>query len=263
MSLSIADIGQEVKVSYQPNKTDPLPYIGLEHVEPQSLQLLGFGSSTEVQSTKNRFEKGDILFGVLRPYFKKLVVAPFAGVCSTEFCVIRPKNEGDRNYLFYLLAQDKFIEYATTNSVGARPRTKWRLFSDYELKVHSDGVKSDIGALISNYDYLIQNNRRRIKLLEESGRLLYKEWFVCLRFPGHEHVGVANGVPEGWRKKPIKEVFTLNYGKALTAGLRVPGVVPVYGSSGAIGSHNKPLVKAPGIIVGRKGNVGSLSLIHI
>ena len=65
-------------------------------------------------------------------------------------------------------------------------------------------------------------------------------------------------MPEGWGNKPIKEIITLNYGKALKADLRVHGVFPVYGSSGVVGSHNKLLVKAPGIVVGRKGNVGSI-----
>ena len=54
--------------------------------------------------------------------------------------------------------------------------------------------------IISAYDDLIENNRRRIQLLEQSARLLYKEWFVRLRFPGHEHVKIKDGVPEGWKK---------------------------------------------------------------
>ncbi|MFG1487664.1 restriction endonuclease subunit S, partial [Oceanospirillum sp. HFRX-1_2] len=90
-----------------------------------------------------------------------------------------------------------------------------------------------------------------------SARLLYQEWFVHLRFPGHEQVKITDGVPEGWEKKPLKQIATLNYGKALKADVRVPGPFPVYGSSGEVGSHEKALVKGPGIVVGRKGNVGS------
>ena len=117
--------------------------------------------------------------------------------------------------------------------------------------------------LISAYDDLIENNKRRIELLEESARQLYKEWFVRFRFPGHEHVKIVDGVPEGWEKKTLKELLTLNYGKALKADNRIPGDFPVYGSSGVVGSHNKSLVKGPGIIVGRKGNVGSIHWSHI
>lgn len=54
------------------------------------------------------------------------------------------------------------------------------------------------GGILSAYDDLIENNRRRMALLEESARLLYREWFVRLRFPGHEHTRIVDGVPEGW-----------------------------------------------------------------
>lgn len=127
-------------------------------------------------------------------------------------------------------------------------------------KEHS--IQAAVEELISPYDDLIDNNRRRIKLLEESARLLYQEWFVHLRFPGHEQIKITDGVPEGWNKKPLKQVATLNYGKALKAEVRVPGLFPVYGSSGEVGSHEKPLVKGPGIVVGRKGNVGSIYWVN-
>lgn len=80
-----------------------------------------------------------------------------------------------------------------------------------------------IADFIATYDDLIENNRRRIQLLEESARLIYQEWFVQLRFPAHEQVKINDGVPEGWEKKPLKQIATLNYGKALKAEVRVPG----------------------------------------
>ena len=64
-----------------------------------------------------------------------------------------------------------------------------------------------IASILSAYDDLIENNRRRIQLLEQAARLLYKEWFVHLRFPGHEHVNIKDGVPEGWEKKQVKDLL--------------------------------------------------------
>jgi type I restriction enzyme S subunit len=119
-------------------------------------------------------------------------------------------------------------------------------------------IQRRIASILSAYDDLIQNNLRRIKLLEESARLLYKEWFVRLRFPGHEHTRIINGVPEGWERKRLGEVIELRYGKSLKESDRVEGPYPVYGSSGIIGSHSHFLVKGPGIIVGRKGNAGTV-----
>ena len=71
-----------------------------------------------------------------------------------------------------------------------------------------------------------------------------------------------NGVPERWQEKTLRKVATLNYGKALKDSTRIPGDVPVYGSSGIVGRHNKALVAGPGIILGRKGNVGSVRWSH-
>mgnify|MGYP000878576780 CR=1 FL=1 len=119
-------------------------------------------------------------------------------------------------------------------------------------------IQIEIVKTLSAYDALIENNLRRIALLEESAQLLYREWFVSLRFPGYEHSHIVDGVPEGWERKTLGECVTLNYGKALKAELRVDGEFPVYGSSGIVGSHNKPLVTGPAIILGRKGNVGSV-----
>jgi type I restriction enzyme S subunit len=119
-------------------------------------------------------------------------------------------------------------------------------------------IQQRIIDILSPYDDLIENNLRRMALLEESARLLYREWFVRLRFPGHEHTRIVNGVPEGWERKQLGDVLTLNYGKALKESDRIEGPVPVYGSSGVVGTHSEALVKGPGIIVGRKGNVGSI-----
>jgi type I restriction enzyme S subunit len=70
---------------------------------------------------------------------------------------------------------------------------------------HRD-VQTRAGALLAAYDDLIENNTRRIKLLEDAARLLYEEWFVRLRFPGHEHTPIKDGVPEGWHHKLFSEV---------------------------------------------------------
>ena len=115
-----------------------------------------------------------------------------------------------------------------------------------------------IAGILTAYDDLIENNQRRIQLLEQSARLLYKEWFVHLRFPGYEQVRIKDGVPEGWARKPLGEVAPLNYGSALKKEDRFPGSIPVYGSSGIVGTHNQAEVHGPTIIVGRKGNVGSV-----
>ncbi|WP_395793684.1 restriction endonuclease subunit S [Aquimonas sp.] len=76
-----------------------------------------------------------------------------------------------------------------------------------------------IASVLSAYDDLIENNRRRIALLEESARLLYREWFVHLRFPGHEHIKIVDGLPDDWTSQAFGQVAELRYGKAFPTRL--------------------------------------------
>ncbi|MFZ3585202.1 restriction endonuclease subunit S [Loktanella sp. DJP18] len=127
-----------------------------------------------------------------------------------------------------------------------------------KVRLPSRLVQERIASILSAYDDLIETNRRRITLLEEAARLLYREWFVHFRFPGHEHVKITDGVPDGWERGDFGSVAQLNYGKALKAENRIEGPFPVYGSSCKVGIHEKALVESPAIVVGRKGNVGSV-----
>ena len=131
----------------------------------------------------------------------------------------------------------------------------------HEIKVRAPDTphQKRIARALSAYDDLIDNNRRRNKLLEDSVRLLFDEWFVRMRIPGHEAAVAMDGLPSGWSQTPLGSSVSLNYGKALKAEQRNDdGDVPVYGSSGIVGTHDKALAPGPGIIVGRKGNVGSV-----
>ena len=141
---------------------------------------------------------------------------------------------------------------------AAQPNANAKVLASFRLRFPERSIQNRIAFILSVYDDLIENNRRRIQLLEQTARLLYREWFVRLRFPGHEHVTITDGVPEGWEKRPLGKVAPLSYGKALKKDHRIPGRFPVYGSSGIIGTHNRAMVTGPTIIVGRKGNVGSV-----
>jgi type I restriction enzyme S subunit len=123
-------------------------------------------------------------------------------------------------------------------------------------------IQRRIAGILSAYDELIENSQRRIKILESMARTLYREWFVHFRFPGHESIprvpSPLGEIPQGWEVKKLGEVLELNYGKALKKEDRRDGEYPVFGSSGIVGTHESALVDGPGIIVGRKGNVGSV-----
>jgi len=119
-----------------------------------------------------------------------------------------------------------------------------------------------IASILSAYDNLIQVNTRRIAILVEMATHLFDEWFVRYNYPGRSSLGANDSndqsVPAGWGGYVLGDVLSLSYGKALKADDRIEGPVPVFGSSGVVGWHDAPLVTGPGIIVGRKGNVGAV-----
>lgn len=124
---------------------------------------------------------------------------------------IRPHACLNHEFLYYTFLYmgktGRFSALFTGATIKHLPREKLALL---EVAVPPLPVQKSIGSLLSAYDDLIENNRRRMALLEESARLLYQEWFVRLRFPGHEHVQIKNGVPEGWERKSTTEVIDIN-----------------------------------------------------
>lgn len=121
-----------------------------------------------------------------------------------------------------------------------------------------------IVSILSTYDDLIENNRRRIELLEKAARLLYKEWFVQLHFPGHEHVKIVGGVPEGWGKKLLGEVVDIKKGKNITKEIAIEGDVPVVaGGLTPAYFHNTANTIGPVITVSASGaNAGYVNLYY-
>jgi type I restriction enzyme S subunit len=118
------------------------------------------------------------------------------------------------------------------------------------------------GEIISAYDDLIENNRRRIALLEEAARMLYREWFVHFRFPGHEHDQIIDGLPEGWERKRLGDILTLKRGYDLPEAKRVVGGIPVVSSAGITGFHNQHKAVGPGVVTGRYGTLGEVYYIE-
>jgi type I restriction enzyme S subunit len=159
-----------------------------------------------------------------------------------------------------LLVESEAYKSFVRSMVGgaAQPNASAPILGKFAFALPSREEQEEIVRIVEDFNFAIKINRRRIALLEDAARQIYKEWFVRLRFPGYERVKVVNGVPEGWERKRLGELLQLNYGKSLKKSDRVDGEFAVFGSSGTIGNHAEALVEGPGIIVGRKGNVGSV-----
>ena len=172
---------------------------------------------------------------------------------------LRSKQGLDQTYLRCLISSQYFSNYVQPIVTGVNvPHISSKQIGDFKIPLPSIKVQEKVAAILSAYDDLIENDKRRIVLLEKMAEEIYREWFVRMRFPGHEKVRFKKGVPVDWEIAKLGDVLELLYGKALKESDRADGDFAVYGSGGIVGTHNKAIVKGPGIIVGRKGNVGSV-----
>ena len=133
----LGNVAETARKQIQPNSmTVDTLYVGLEHIPRQSLGLDSWGTADRLESAKSCFEKGDILFGKLRPYFHKVVIAPFAGVCSTDILVCKSKLMSYYGFVAMHLFSAELVTYADRLSNGAKmPRVNWKDLSDYALTI--------------------------------------------------------------------------------------------------------------------------------
>jgi type I restriction enzyme S subunit len=185
-------------------------------------------------------------------------------IISNKQLKLRPNREiCNVLYLFYFFGSPQMVGYVRRiASSAAVPGINLALLKSFQIALPPLDIQERIASILSGYDDLIENNTRRIAILEEMARALYQEWFVHFRFPSHEHMPLVDSplgpIPDGWEVGKLEHYVELAYGKALKADDRLEGPFPVYGSSGVVGYHSSSLVDGPGIIVGRKGNVGSV-----
>ena len=177
-------------------------------------------SSTQKVITVERFlsEKGkEKLKRLLLPKKSSCVVcigATIGKTCMTQTLsfsnqqinTILPNKENNKDFVYYIATtlRDSLISFA---GGSATPIINKSVFSSIKVNIPRLPIQRKIAAVLSAYDGLIENNNRRIALLEKMAEELYREWFVRLRFPGHEKVKIIKGIPEGWEVKKIENAF--------------------------------------------------------
>lgn len=164
--------------------------------------------------TLPKYEVNDILLSNIRPYFKKIWHSNRQGGCSNDVLVLKVNNEHNSKFIYYVLSSNNFFNYATVTSKGTKmPRGTPNAIMNYLVPNTTIENESKIANILSAYDDLIENNNKRIKLLEQIAENLYKEWFVRFRFPGYETTTFKSGIPSNWTIKKLKDFGRIETGK--------------------------------------------------
>ena len=162
--------------------------------------------------------EGDIVFSYEATLNLYAIIPPgFHGCLGRRMALIRPnENKVLGKFLFYYFFSDEWRKTIAENTViGATvDRIPLIRFPNFPVSYPSIEKQFKIVEVLSSYDDLIKNNRKQIKLLEEAAQRLYKEWFVDLRFPGHETTPIVDGVPEGWKVRSLTEVANVVMGQS-------------------------------------------------
>jgi len=221
----------EIQPTVKIDKETNYSFIPMENVTP-GLKYVYPTDEKKYEGSGVKFENDDVIFARITPCLEhgKITIArgltKNKGFGSTEYYIFRAKpGISDKDYIYYLAISPIIRDNAIVSMIGAsgRQRAQKDVIENLTIRVPSLLLQKKISLILSAYDDLIDTNRRRIQLLEESARLLFREWFVYFRFPSfakasedkpkHEKVKIVDGVPEGWERGEVKGLGNIITGK--------------------------------------------------
>lgn len=164
--VKLGDITETSRSRVDPQEFQELPYIGLKHVEKESMNLLGTAKGADYKSRCLKFESGDILYGRLRPYLNKLYIPDFDGLCSAEFITLTTSENVNPEFLQYILNSKDFVSFADRESTGDRPRVKYSQISEYEFALPPKDTQKEIVIKLEEYLTKIENGLDGLELCE-------------------------------------------------------------------------------------------------
>ena len=178
---------------------------------------------------KSLIPKGSTCVVTIGSIGKKMTMAHCDLFINQAMNAIIPNENFDNEYVYYavknILPNIKMLDSGTASG---RENVSKSAFSKMQILIEDNIItQRRIAEILSRYDSLIENYQKQIKLLEESTQRLYKEWFVDLRFPGHENTKIVDGIPEGWEKMCLGDLVCFKRGKTITKKEIIEGNIPV------------------------------------
>ena len=271
--MSLAEISDSVQYGYTASASDTEvgpKFLRITDIVPPQIDWnkVPYCEIDEVNLNKFSLVPGDIVIartGATVGY-AKLIRSNEKSVFASYLVRIRvDRDKADPGYVGRIVESDTYKKFVLSHVGGAaQPNANARVLSSFTLPIPQKSVQTHIASVLSAYDDLIENNRRRIQLLEQAARLLYKEWFVHLRFPGHEHVKIRDGVPEGWDMKTLGDLVEVTKGRNITKNSAQYGSVPVVaGGLSPAYYHDTANAVGPVITVSASGaNAGYVNLYY-
>lgn len=216
-AFTLDQLCELVAVQRNPRDVPDTTYVGLEHLSPGRMRAVAQGRAADLQSHKFAYARNDVLYGKLRPYLDKAVLAESDGVCTTELLVLRPKHGVDPRYLACVVHAPEFIDHAMCGVTGAHhPRTSWTHISTYPLSRRESHEQVDIANLLWGVHDLVLASETAIEAATGLKQAAMRELFTRgLRGEAQKETEIGP-VPESWSITSIDDVaLQTQYGLSL------------------------------------------------
>ena len=223
----------------------------------KSSGMMFISESTHNKLKRSQIEANDILFSMAGIYLGKLAIVKDEDVpanTNQAVALIRFNKGVNIDYLYYFMVQKSFNAYVNCMSAqAAQPNINLKQIGNLQIALPTDEQQKRIADILSAYDNLIENNNKRIHLLERMAESLYKEWFVRFRFPGYECVEFENGLPKDWEYTKLERLANISTGKCNREDAEEDGAYPLFDRSQEIKRSNVWLKDCEAIIVPGEG----------
>jgi type I restriction enzyme S subunit len=202
----LSDICELRKETCLPHESNSQVYVGLEHLDSGRFFLSRHGSPTQVRSAKSRFYPGDVLYGKLRPYLDKAVVAETEGICSTDILVLEPISAPSW-FLCGVLHSDAFIEHAKQTTHGVNhPRTSWSGVKVFETLTFAPLEQKKIAAVLLKIQRAIETQEKIIQSLRDLKKSTMQHLFTHGHRGEKTKITEIGEIPESWEVVPINSI---------------------------------------------------------
>ena len=174
-----------------PTEVPEMRYVGLEHIEPQTMRLVGYGKAHEVRSSSVRFREGDVLYGKMRPYLNKVWVAEFDGICSAEFLVFPKHDAMNSQFLALRLNGEDFVTFANGQVSGERPRVDFEALSHFPMLLPPSAEQERIVAKLN----VLLTKVRRAEMATQRAQERLKRYRAAVLY-----AAITGEFTRNWRK---------------------------------------------------------------
>jgi len=214
-TMRLSDLCDLVSTQVDPKTRGHDVYVGLEHLASHRFERIGEGKASEVESSKYAFQPGDVLYGKLRPYLDKAVLASDTGICSTELLVLRPRKGVDPRFVVSVVHTPAFLEHAVAGTTGAQhPRTSWNHISEFVLPSFASDEATAIANLLWEVHHAIRANQATIEAGAELKRTGMSALFTHGLTGESTRLTETGAVPESWDVVLLEQCATVQTGAA-------------------------------------------------